>query len=220
MNNWKVEAGTCSCRLPRRKDLPIDFTPTHEPGLCPICFSKGEISHRTIRDRLGTMKENEKELLLRNFCGAHLERRHAPTTRYQMVKFGVGLSDANTEIPSMTEYSGPSSTSDKVVETLYVYRFSWGNNPDPEAIRRLLYDDIPNAKYALMRNYSRWEDVQIRPILVCKTSPSRENSAWKSIIDAANNWPFNPTKVRVEIFSNMLARYIRMVKKLGDNREL
>ncbi len=211
MSEWKVEAGTCNCPLPKKRDLPIDFTPSHEPGLCPACFSKGEINYRTINDRLTSLSEKEKRLLFRNFYSTHLERRHTTTTRYQMVKFGFAPKDTSAETAPFFRASGRSPESRTRVETLSVYRFSWGNNPDPEEIRRLLFDDIPNARNALMRNYERWKDVQIRPVLVCEKHPSRRNSAWRNIIDAARDWPMNPTQVKLVVFSEMIAyRCIRM----------
>lgn len=240
MSEWKVEAGTCNCPLPKKRDLPIDFTPTHEPGLCPACFSKGEINYRTINDRLSSLSEKEKKLLFRNFYSTHLERRHTTTTRYQMVKFGFAPKNTSAETAPFRAFSGRSLESRTGaetapffrasgrslesrtrVETLFVYRFSWGNNPDPEEIRRLLFDDIPNARNALMRNYERWKDVQIRPVLVCEKPPSRRNSAWRNIIDAARSWPMNPTQVRVRVFSEMIAyRCIRMGEMRRNRQNL
>ena len=133
------------------------------------------------------MENEEKELLCRNFLGAHLERRQAQTTRYQMV--GRSVVDK--------------------VPTLDIYRFSWGNNPDPEKLRRLLYDDIPNANLALMRNCKNGEYPQIYPILICENKPSRKNSAWRNIIDAARKWPVNPTDVRVYILPDLISYFVK-----------
>ena len=187
MSKWKVEVGNCACTQWKRKELPIDFAPTHEPGLCPSCFIEDNPNYQTIKDRLRALENEEKELLCRNFLGAHLERRQAQTTRYQMV--------------------GRSAV-DKV-PTLDIYRFSWGNNPDPEKLRRLLYDDIPNANLALMRNCKDGEYLQIRPILICENKPSRRNSAWRNIIDAAGKWPVNPTDVEVSIFPDLISSFVK-----------
>jgi hypothetical protein len=186
MSKWKVEAGNCACTQPKQKELPIDFAPTHEPGLCTRCFIEDNPNYQTIKDRLSALENEEKELLCRNFLGAHLERRQAQTTRYQMVR---------------------RSRWNKVL-TLEIYRFSWGNNPDPEKLRRLLYDDIPNANLALMRNYKDGEDIQIRPILICENEPSRKNSAWRNIIDAASKWPVNSTDVLVLIFPKIISNIV------------
>lgn len=213
MSNWKVEAGTCNCKPRKVKPLPIDFTPTFDRGLCPNCFCKGESNLRIISDRLKTLENDQKELLLRNFYGAHLERRNAPTTRYKMAKFGSGRRYTNTETTSKTGINIPVLKQYEYVPTLSLYRFCWGNNPDPEEIRRLLYDDVPSAKHSLMRNVKQgWENIQIRPILVCETRPSRKNSAWENTINAASNWPVNSTDVQVRVYSEMISFIIAREK--------
>lgn len=194
MSKWKVEVGNCACKQRKPEELPIDFTPTSEPGLCPICFIRDNPNHQTIKDRLRALENEEKELLCRNLIGAHLERRHATTTRYQMVR----------------------RSPKKKVQTLDICRFSWGNNPDPEIIRRLLYDDIPNANLALKRNSKDGEYLQIRPILICENKPSRQNSAWRNIIDAAGKWPVNPTNVVVYIFPDLI--YSFLLSKIENER--
>jgi hypothetical protein len=137
------------------------------------------------------LTNEEKELLFRNFLGAHLGNEGAQTTRYKMARFGHKLSRG------------------KRIQKLEIYRFSWKDNPDPEVLRRLLYDDIPNAKHALMRNSKEWEDIQLVPVLVCKKRPSRENSAWKNTVDIVSKWPQNNIKVNLcifnEVFSNRVA---------------
>ena len=214
MSNWKVEVGTCNCKPWKLQALPIDFTPTFDPGLCPNCFWKGKSNERTIIDRLNTLENEQKELLLRNFYGAHLERRNAPTTRYKMAKFGLGRRYTNTETTSKTGINTPVPEQYKYVPTLSLYRFCWGNNPDPEEIRRLLYDDVPSAKHSLMRNVKQgWENIQIRPILVCETRPSRKNSAWENTINAASNWPVNSTDVLVRVYSDMILFMVAMAKR-------
>tara|TARA_B100000029_G_C17472375_1_gene922443 strand:- start:833 stop:1240 length:408 start_codon:yes stop_codon:yes gene_type:complete len=98
------------------------------------------------------------------------------------------------------------ATKVKLVPTIEIVRFSWGNNPNPEDLRRLLFDDIPKAKEDLRRSNSDYKDVQIIPILVLERMPSRSESAWKNITDAARNWPQNPTAVRREILPRLLTR--------------
>lgn len=187
MSNWKVVVGNCDCRLREPKELPIDFLQSQKPGLCPACFNKDNPDYQTMIERLSTLTNEEKELLFRNFCRAHLGNESAQTTRYQMAKF-VTPPDSNP--------------------TLFIYRFSWKDNPDPEVLRRLLYDDIPNAKHALMRNRKDWKDIKLVPVLICKKEPSRKNSAWKNTLHAVNKWPQNRTKVSVHIYPLIISSYL------------
>ena len=191
ISNWKVEFGNCSCSYVQPVDLPIGFLGTNKPGLCPRCFINDYPNLRTIEDRLDSLEKGEKELLFRNCVRGHLERQKTTTTRYQMAWYRPPLFFV------------------KKRKVLFIGRFSWGNNPDPEAIRRLLYDDIPNAKEDLRRKNSDCEDVEIIPILICEKRPSRENSAWKSMINAAEKWPRNPTKCDILIFPELLQRMVR-----------
>ena len=190
MSDWKVLAGNCACRTRKSKDLPIDFLPSQVPGLCPDCFIKDNPSKQTINERLSTLTNEEKELLFRNFLGAHLGNEGAQTTRYKMAKFGYKLSRG------------------KRIPILEIYRFSWKDNPDPEVLRRLLYDDIPNAKHALRRNSKDWGDIQLVPVLVCKKVPSRENSAWKNTVDVVSKWPQNNIKVHLYIFNEVFFKKV------------
>ena len=73
---------------------------------------------------------------------------------------------------------------------------------------RLLYDDIPNAKHALMRNSKGWRDIQLVPVLVCKKVPSRENSAWKNTVDVVSKWPQNNIKVHLYIFNEVFFKKV------------
>ena len=180
MSNWKVMVGNCACRTRKLNQLPIDFVPSQEPGLCPACFIKDNPNRQTTIKRLSTLTNDEKQLLFRNFCGAHLGRGGAQTTRYQMAKF----------ISNRRE--------------LRICRFSWKDNPDPDVIRRLLYDDIPNAKQALMRNCKDWKEIRLVPVLICKKEPTRKNSAWKKTLEAVSKWPVNPTDVKVLLFDETI----------------
>jgi len=196
ISNWKVEFGNCSCSFAHPVDLPIGFLGTNKPGLCPRCFINDYPNLRTIRDRLDSLEKGEKELLFRNCIRGHLERQKTTTTRYQIALYRPRLLATNKMIRKQ----------------LFIGRFSWGNNPDPEAIRRLLYDDIPNAKEDLRRKNSDCEDVEIIPILICEKTPSRVNSAWKSMINAAEKWPRNPTKVIIIILDEHFQRKERLLR--------
>ena len=206
-SDWKVTVGECSHKSHRQGDLPIEFLPDENPGLCPDCFLNDTPHPRTIADRLASLKEKEKELLFRNLwrknpeISAHLSRKHAVTSRSQMATFGP-----RPEWPTKTNSSAkPSKNATKEkLPTIEIVRFSWGNNPNPEDLRRLLFDDIPKAKEDLRRSNSDYKDVQIIPTLVLERMPSRSESAWKNITDAARNWPQNPTAVRTVILPRLL----------------